>query len=200
MVQSKYYSPLRSGMTLTPSTRLSKISRIENHKNHCVIAKSCTVKSLLLGDPIIAGLKQYDNLWKRYFSDTLNFGRGSDCVKNAFWIAISLPIMLYLENAIILCGTNNINKDSPFDIAECHIKIGEYFKERFRNVKIFFSGILPRNEYCSVNRITTGEINDILADKCSLHWFYFIDQKYGWTMENGMLNPNFYFKDNFHLI
>ena len=45
-----------------------------------------------------------------------------------------------------------------------------------------------------------SEINDILADKCSLHGFCFINQKYGWTRENGMLNPYLYFKDNVHLI
>ena len=32
-----------------------------------------------------------------------------------------------------------------------------------------------------------------------LHGFCFIDQKYGWTRENGMVTLNLYFKDNVHL-
>ena len=154
-------------MVLTPSARFNKISWIENHRNHCVIARSRTVQSLLLGDSIIAGLKLYDNVWKRYFSDTLNFGIGGDRVENVFWRAINLPKMPYLEHVIILCGRNNINKDSPFDIAECLIEIGKCFKERSCNIKIVISGILPRDECWSVNRIIISEINDILDDKCS---------------------------------
>ena len=97
-------------MALTLSTQFNKISWIENHKNHCVIAKSNTVKSLYLGDSIIAGLKRYDNMWKKYFSDTLNVGIGGDRVENVFWRAIGLPRICYLEHVIILCGTNNIKK------------------------------------------------------------------------------------------
>ena len=52
----------------------------------------------------------------------------------------------------------------------------------------------------NVGLSTISEINDILAEKCSLHGFYFIDQKYRWTRENGMFNPKLYFKDNVHLI
>ena len=49
---------------------------------------------------------------KKYVSDTLNFGIGGDRMEKAFWRAIDLLKMLYLEDAITLCGTNNIKKDS----------------------------------------------------------------------------------------
>ena len=108
--------------------------------------------------------------------------------------------MPYLEHVTVLYDANNINKDSPFSIAECLIEIGRYFKERSCNVKIIISSIRPGDEYCPVNRIIISKTNDILAYKYSLHGFYFIDQKYDWTRENGMLNPNLYFKYNIHLI
>ena len=44
------------------------------------------------------------------------------------------------------------------------------------------------------------KINNILAEKCSLHGFYFIDEKYGWFKESRMLNLNLYLKDKAHLI
>ena len=177
-------------MALAPSTRFNKISWIKNHKNYCIIAKSRTVNSLHLGDSTIAGLKRYNTVWKKYFGDTLNFVIGGDRLKNVFWRAINLPRVPYLEHVIILCGTINVNKDSPFDIAEYLFEIGKYFKERSRNTEIVISGILPRDEYWSFNRIIISKINDILADKCSLHGFCFIYQKFGWARENGMLNPN----------
>ena len=78
------------------------------------------------------------------------------------------------------------NKDSPFDIAECIIEIGKYFKEKPRNIKLVISGMLPRGKCWSVSRIT-NDINDILADKFSFRGFFFICQKYGKTRKNYML-------------
>ena len=95
-----FHSLLRSVKALTSSTRFNKINWIENHKNHCVIVKCSTVKSLLLGDSIIAGLKRYDNMWKKYFSDTLNFETGGDRV-DVFWRATNFPNMPYLEHVMI---------------------------------------------------------------------------------------------------
>lgn len=107
-------------------------------------------------------------MWKKYFTDTLNFGIDGDRVENIFWRATNFPKILYLQHAIILCGANNINKDSPFDITECLVELDKYFEERSQNVKIVISGILPLYECWSVNRIIISEINNILADKCSL--------------------------------
>ena len=130
-------------MALTPPSRFKEISRIKNKKNHCVIAKSSPVKTLLLGDFVIAGLKRYDNVWKKYFSNTLNFGTGGEGAENAFLRAINMTEMPYLQHVVILSGTNNIKKNSPFNIAECHIEIGKHFQERSLNVSVIISGILP---------------------------------------------------------
>ena len=85
-------------------------------------------------------------MWKKYFSDILNFGIGDDSVENVFWSAINLPRMPYLEHVIILCDTNSINKDSHFDIAECLIEIGKCFKERCHNIKIVISGVVVNQD------------------------------------------------------
>ena len=53
--------------------------------------------------------------------------------------------MLYLEFAVIFYGTNNINKDLHFDIAECYIETGKHFGERPFNDKIVIFGILSRD-------------------------------------------------------
>ena len=120
------------------------MSVIKNHQNHCVITKSSTAKSVLLGDSIITGLKRYDNIWKKYFSYILNFGIGGDPLENAFWRGLNLPKMPYLGHVIILCGTNNIKKDLSCDIEESSlIEIGKYFQERSLKIKSIFSAILP---------------------------------------------------------
>ena len=65
-----------------------------------------------------------------------------------------------------------------------------------QKVKIIISHILPRGECWSVSRIIISEINNIFIGKWSLHGFHFIDQKYRWTRDNEILNPNLNFKDN----
>ena len=77
----------------------------------------------------------------------------------------------------------------------------KYFQERSLKGKIIISDIFPRDECCSVSRIITDEINNILAEKCSLHGFDFIVViKYARFRENRMLNSNLYLTDNVHLI
>lgn len=94
-------------MALTPLAQINKKSCIENHKNDCLIAKSSTINSLLLGD-------SYDKVCKKYFSDILNFGLWGDLVENIFWRVINMSKIPYLEHVIISCGTDNINKHLPF--------------------------------------------------------------------------------------
>lgn len=57
---------------------------MDNNKNHCVITKFSTIKSFLLEDSIIAGLKRYDNVWKKCFSNILNFETGGDHMEMSF--------------------------------------------------------------------------------------------------------------------
>ena len=80
-------------------------------------------------------------------------------------------------------------------------RYSKYFQERSLKGKTIISDIFPRDECCSVSKIITDEINNILAEKCSLHGFDFIVViKYGRFRKNGMLNSNLYLKDNVHLI
>ena len=82
------------------------------------------------------------------------------------WHTREIPFIPSLKNVVILCGTNNINKDSPYDIAQGLIDISSAFKNQPSNPNIFIYGILPRDRYCSINRLTIDEINDLLESRC----------------------------------
>ena len=90
--------------------------------------------------------------------------------------------------------------NSLYDIAQCLIDIGVCFRIRSTKGKIFVSRILRRNERYSVNRILIKEINTILKCKCVLHLFNFIEQKQGWTNNNGVLDSWLFYQDMLHLI
>ena len=91
--------------------------------------------------------------------------------------------MSYLTNVINLCGTYHICNYSPYDID-----------------KIFISGILPRDECYSMNRLLIKEINTILKCKCAFHCFDFIEQGQGWTENNETFDPSLFCPDQLDLI
>ena len=80
------------------------------------------------------------------------------------------------------------------------IDTGVCFWNRSPKVKIFISGILPRDECYSVNRLFIEEINTILKCKCAFHRFNFIEQEQGWTDNNDALDHSLFYQDKLHLI
>ena len=64
----------------------------------------------------------------------------------------------------------------------------------------FICGLLPRDEYVSVNRMIIDEIKDLLSFKYSVNNFHFIDQSKGWTLDNGTLDFSLFYSDGLHLI
>ena len=78
--------------------------------------------------------------------------------------------------------------------------ISVLFQNRSSKIKIFISGILPRDERYSVNRMLIKEINAILKCQCALHSFNFIEQEQGWTDNNDMLDPSLFYHHKQHLI
>ena len=108
--------------------------------------------------------------------------------------------MSYLKNVIILCGTNNICTDSPYDIAQCLLDIGVYFQNHSSKIKIFISGILPRDACHSLNSMLIKEINTILKCKCALHSFNFVEEEQGWTDNINTLDPSLFYHDKLYVI
>ena len=91
---------------------------------------------------------------------------------------------------LILCGTNNIYIDSPYDIVQYLIDIGVCFRNCSSKINIFISRILPRDECYSLNRMLIKEINAILKSQCGLHSFNFIEQEQGWISWNDWLKQH----------
>ena len=105
-----------------------------------------------------------------------------------------------MSKIVILCGTNNIFNDSPYDIVDGIIKIASTFEKIYPNSSIYISGLLPRDESWSVNRVTIDEINKSLQFQCIREGFIYIDQSICWTYKNGELDPILFYKDSLHLV
>ena len=143
----------------------------------------------------------YNNVWKNLFgNEFINIGMRADRVENALWCARDIVFPPRLKNVVILCGTNNIDKDLPHDIFQGLIAIGSSFKIRFNNPNIFICGLLSRDECFSINKVIVDEINELLRFKCSVNSFHFIDQSKWWTLKNGILYFSLFYSDDLHLV
>ena len=188
-------------MASVPSERFYNNNWLKSHQNHCFQVKQENIISIIIGDSNVAGLTRYTNVWNNIFSNRfINLGISGDRVENVLWRARDIPFLPSLKNVVILCGTNNINKDSPYDIAQGLIAIGSVFKNQSSNPNIFICGLLPRDESFSINRLIINEVNDLLKYKCFVKSFHFINLNNGWTLNNGTLDFSLFYSDALHLV
>ena len=88
-----------------------------------------------------------------------------------------MPSSPSFQNAVILCGTNNIQRDSSEDIVDGILEIALTLRRNYNDLHIAVCGLLPGDENWSVNRIYIREINDYLSYKCDLNGMNFIKPK-----------------------
>ena len=187
-------------MASIPSKRFYNNNWLKIHQNHCFQVKQENFNSIIIGDSIVAGLTRYTNVWNNLFGNRfINLGISGDRVENVLWRARDIPFLPSLKNVVILCSTNNVNKDSPYDIAQGLIAIGSVFKNQSSNPNIFICGLLPCDESFSINRFIINEVNDLLKSKCSVKHFHFINQN-RWTLNNGTLDFLLFYSDALHLV
>ena len=104
-------------MASIPSKRFSNYNWLKIHHNHCFYVYRDSINSIIIGDSIVAGLTRHSNVWKNLFGNKfVNLGIRGDCVENVLWRVRDIAFPPRLKNVVILCGTNNINKDPPYGI------------------------------------------------------------------------------------
>ena len=86
-----------------------------------------------------------DNIWRTFFKtfQTLNYGISGDRTQHVLWRAENATLPNSLKYVVIHCGTNNIDRDQPQDIAIGVISIGLKLQEKCRGLKVIVTGLLP---------------------------------------------------------
>lgn len=73
--------------------------------------------AFIIADSIAKGLRRYINVWNLYFGkDTVNVGIWEDKVENVVWRIGNVNENEELRYIVLICGTNNIDKNGPEDI------------------------------------------------------------------------------------
>ena len=157
--------------------------------------------TLLIGDSMIAGLSRYSNIWNRYFKplNAINCGIGGNRVQNILRRCQHLPSSPRLQNAVIMCGTNNIQHNSVEDTVEGILEIALSLRRKYHPIAIIFCSLLPRDNNWSINRVHIDKINNYLCCKSKLNGINFINHT-DWTLPDGSLKPNLFHVDKLHLI
>ena len=154
-------------MASVPSKRINNNNWLKTHCNHGYQVNHDNNNSIIIGGLIVTGLARYNNAWKNLFGNGfVNLGIRGDRVVHVLWRVRDTAFPPRLKNVVILCRTNNTNKDLLHDIVQGLITIGSSFKIRFNNPNIFFCGLLPHDECFSINRVVIDETNDFLSFKC----------------------------------
>ena len=92
---------------------------------------------------------------------------------------------------IILDIKQSIKNRRSFDKHRLHIK------EKYKDLHIFFSCLLPRDDEKSVKRSLVYAVNCYLKKLCT-DQFHYLDLDAGWTLNNH-LNTELFRSDNLHL-
>ena len=112
------YNFLRS-QTSTPVGRFCKPEWHKFHQQHMSsLNTNRNIQTVLLGNSLIQGLFRYIKVWNLFFGKgTLNCSMRGDKVENLLWRAEYLEFLPPIIQVVIHCGTNNIEANTPDDIA-----------------------------------------------------------------------------------
>ena len=181
--------------------RFSNVNWLNSQNKHCHTMTMANYSTLLIGDSVIAGLSRYSNIWNRHFKplNAVNCGIDGHRVQNILWRCQNLPSFPHLQNAVIMCGTNNIQHNSVEDIVDGIVEIALLLRRRYHPIAISVCGLPPRNNNWSINRVYIDKINSCLCYKSKLNDINFINHT-DQTLQDGSLRPNLFNADKLHLI
>ena len=176
----------RKCLSATPTKRLRKIHWLDVHKNHVHQLTYTHFDTIIIGDSIAAGLNRCSNVWEKFFKELLNFCIGGDRTQHILWRVEPLPVPSHLKYVIIHCGTNNVSKDSPSEIANNILCIALLFKKRNSCLKIIITEIFPRDDKFSRFHVIVPQINQLLEIFTSTCDFIeFLEPTKDWLKCNG---------------
>ena len=176
-------------MTTIPLSRFFKTNWWNSHHNRCSKLTRNYHETIIIEDSIAADLNRYQNVWAKFLQPLrdLNCGFWGDKVQHVLWRSHNPPVVKSIKRVAVLCGTNNLNQDSPEDITDGILDLASTFKSKYRSIKIFVCGILPRDFSWSATQVYIKEVNNIFKTKCSQSCFTFICPDNDWTLSNGSL-------------
>ena len=208
---NKFLQPKWRSRLLSPAARPASRDKAgwdTDHLQNVALTKNPDINVVLTGDSIIKGLSRYPRIWRKYLAPlkSLNFGIGGDRTQHVLWRLENGEMECDPKVVVVLCGTNNIDKNSPSEIAQGILAIVDYIRKKKPDMSIVVCGILPRDLYPTIRRDNIDEVNNELFEYISYseelrdECVYFLAPEKGWTTRGGKLDESLYFTDHLHLV
>ena len=168
-----------TSLSLTP--RNDKHGWYDQFQKHNLLLNNSKAKILLVGDSLVSILSLYPELWRKYFMNhgALNFGIAGDKAQNVLWRVNNFHFSsnLNLKYVFILCGTNNIDHNSPQSIASTIISTGLVFQKKSHKIHVIIIPLLSRDHKHSRRRGIISTANELLKFQCLNNGFHFLEFK-----------------------
>ena len=190
--------------SLSPTPRNGKHGWYDQFQKHNLLLNNSKAKMLIVGDSLVSNLSRYHEIWRKYFINhgALNFGIAGDKAQNVLWRVNNLHFSsdLHLKYIFILCGTNNIDHNSPQSIASTIISTGLEFQKKSHKSQVVVILVLPRNHKHSRRRGIINTVNKLLKFQCLNNGFHFLEIKSNWLNNDNSNNMELFYDDDLHLI
>ena len=188
--------------SITPKMRLSNQCWNEKHSHHMQQITTNKPSVIIIGDSIICGFKRYQYVWNNYFGkEASNCRIRGDKVENMLYRKNQSSIPHHTNTVIVICGTNNLDRDKPSDITNGLICAVVFLQLKHKKSKIVISGILPRNKAKSLRRKKLIETKNMLRYEYShIPNVMYLEPESSWVKQDSELTMELFYKDELHPI
>jgi beta-glucosidase len=174
------------------------------HEGFVEIAKKGNIDLLLHGDSITDWWVQNDEnrqVFEKYFGGyrTANFAIAGDRTEGVLWGLRNGEGQGFQPKAVMLMiGTNNMNANTPPEIAEGIGAIVLELRRNFPTAKILLLAIFPRSVPGDPIRDRIAEANRIISRLDDQKSVFYMDIGAKFLDANGLFLPNAFRPDNLH--
>ena len=153
-------------------------------------------EAIILGDSLVAGLSRYPDIWDLFKPhNVINCGIKGDRIENVLWRVDHLYLPDSVKCAIISCGTNNMDDDTPLDISSSLVSLAMELRIQNPQLHVCITGILPRDQFVSPRREKIRKTNVLLEASCLKNPnLTYIEVSDSWTNDSGQLDETLFLK------
>ena len=145
------------------------------------------------------GLSRHTKVRNSFFGKgTLNCRIRGGKVENLLWRAEKLEFLPAIRQTIIHCGPNNIQENTPDDIANGLLCSAFTIKKRNSLTNVYITWFLPRDFKETRMRSKIKKVNKLIREKCSsisTPRINYIEQDHDWIDEGNCLRTKYYYRD-----
>ena len=104
-------------------------------------------------------------------------------MESILWQCQNLPSSPHLQNVVIMCGANNIQRNSVEDIVDKIVEISLSLRGQYYPIAISVCSLLPCDNDWSIKRVYTDEINNYVCCKSISNGINFITHT-DWSLQD----------------